>query len=171
MRGVRLQFESLGELGSKSWRKQPPIFFQKKWGSVFFNFLIQALLRPQIAIRRRANISRVIFSWFWPLKIKISGKKLYGHNPLGMLNHIGFQNLGPFKSKYLTTITEAITLWGLLTILVFKMYNRLNTGLKIDTKRMRVCKNAKYIITSLSFAQFRNSRYHQNQDIISYTFA
>ena len=76
--------------------------------------------------------------------------------------------MSPFKSKYLTTITEAITLWGLLTILVFKMYNRLNTGLKIDTKRMRVCKNAKYIITSLSFAQFRNSRYHQNQDIISY---
>merc|ERR1712112_815694 len=68
-------------------------------------------------------------------------------------------------------ITEAITLWGLLTILVFKIYNRLNTCLKIDTKRMRVCKNAKYIITSLSFAQFRNSRYHQNQDIISYTFA
>ena len=82
-----------------------------------------------------------------------------------------FLNLSPFKSKYLTTITEAITLGGLLTILVFKMYNRLNTGLKIDTKRMRVCKNAKYIITSLSFAQFRNSRYHQNQDIISYTFA
>ena len=26
------------------------------------------------------------------VKIKISGKKLYGHNPHGMLNHIGFQN-------------------------------------------------------------------------------
>merc|ERR1712112_661169 len=36
---------------------------------------------------------------------------------------------------------------------------------------MIVSKNAKYIITSLSFAQFRNLRYHQNQDIISYTFA
>merc|ERR1711955_128574 len=87
------------------------------------------------------------------------------------LTHNFFQNLSPLKSKYLTTFTEAITLWGLLTILVFKMYNRLNTGLKIDTKRMKVCKNAKYIITSLSFAKFRNSRYHQNQDIISYTFA
>ena len=31
-----------------------------------------------------------------------------------------------------------------------------------------VCKNAKYFITSSSFAQFRNSRYHQNQEIISY---
>ena len=58
----------------------------------FFNFLIQALLRPQNAIWIRAIISRVIFSWFWPFKIKISWKKLYGHNPLGMLNHIGFQN-------------------------------------------------------------------------------
>merc|ERR1711954_568717 len=28
-----------------------------------------------------------------------------------------FQNLSPFKSKYLTTFTEAITLWGMLTIL------------------------------------------------------
>ena len=35
---------------------------------------------------------RVIFSLFWPLKIKISRKKLYGHNPVEMLNHIGFQN-------------------------------------------------------------------------------
>ena len=66
--------------------------FKKKWGSVFYNFLIQALLRPQIAIQIHANISHVIFSLFWPLKIQISWKKLYGHNPLGMLNHIGFQN-------------------------------------------------------------------------------
>ena len=65
---VELTPPELGQL--KSWRKQPPIFFQKKWGSVFFNFLIQALLRPQIAIQQRANISPVIFSWFWTLKIK-----------------------------------------------------------------------------------------------------
>ena len=109
----------------------------KKWGSTFFNFLIRALLRPQIAIRIFAIFSRVIFSLFWPLKIEISRKKLYGdnllnfwiqallrqiaigmcvfiscvifslfwplkiqisqkklysHNPLGVLNHIGFQN-------------------------------------------------------------------------------
>ena len=56
------RFEALGVLGSKSWRKQTPIFFQKKWGSVFYNFLIRALLRPQIAIRRRATISRVNYS-------------------------------------------------------------------------------------------------------------
>ena len=37
-----------------------------------------------------ATISRVIFSWFWPLKIKKSQKKLYGHNPLGIFNHISF---------------------------------------------------------------------------------
>ena len=68
------------------------IYFLKKLGSVFYNFLIQSLLRPQIVIRRRAIISRVISSLFWPLKIQISQKKLFGHNPLGMLNHIGFQN-------------------------------------------------------------------------------
>ena len=89
-RVVGSRFEALGVLGSKSWRKQTHIFFWKKWGSVFFMFLIRALLRPQITIWRRANISHVIFSWFWPLKIKISGKKLYGHNPHGILNHIGF---------------------------------------------------------------------------------
>ena len=66
--------------------------------SVFIMFLIGALLRPQIAIRRRANISCVIFSCFWPLKIIISGKKLYGHNPLGMLNHSGFENF--IKCEY-----------------------------------------------------------------------
>ena len=78
----------------KIWRKQTPTFFktknqEKKWGYIFFNFFIWALLRPQIAIRQRANISRVIFSWFWPLKIEKSEKKLYGHNPLRILNHIG----------------------------------------------------------------------------------
>ena len=76
---VGLQFEALGVLGSKSCRKQTLIFFGKKWGSVFFNFLIQALLRPQIAIQIFAIFSRVIFSLFWPLKIKIAQKKLYGH--------------------------------------------------------------------------------------------
>ena len=85
-----LQFEALGVLGSKSWRKQTPIIFQKKLGSVFFNFLIRGTVGSQIAIRRRATNSRVIFSWFWPLKIKKSQKKLYGHNPLGILNHISF---------------------------------------------------------------------------------
>ena len=86
---VGLWFEALGVLRSKSWRKETP-FFVKKWGSIFFNVLIRALLRPQIAIRRRANISCVIFSWFWPLKIEKSEKKLYGHNPLRILNHIGY---------------------------------------------------------------------------------
>ena len=65
-------------------------FFQKKLGSVFFNFLIQALLRPQIAIRRLAHISLVIFSKFEPLQIKISDNNYWGHNPLGIVNHIGF---------------------------------------------------------------------------------
>ena len=110
------RFEALGVLGSKSCRKQTPIIFQKKWGSVFFNFLIRALLRPQIAIRICAIFSRVIFSLFWPLKIKISQKKLYGHNPLGMLNHIGFQNFKkveyrlkiPFSICILDTIYDLL---------------------------------------------------------------
>ena len=89
---VGSQFEALGVFRSKSCRKQTLIFLNKKRGSVFFNFFIWALLRPQIAIRICAIISRVIFSWFWPLKIQISQKKLYGQNPLGMLNQIGFQN-------------------------------------------------------------------------------
>ena len=79
-RAVGSRFEALGVLGSKSCRKQTLIFFGKKWGSVFFNFLIRALLRPQIAIRIFATFSHIIFSLFWPLKIKISWKKLYGHN-------------------------------------------------------------------------------------------
>ena len=71
----------------KIWRKQTPTFFktknqEKKWGYIFFNFLIWALLRPQIEIRWQAIFSRIILSWFLPLNIKISGKKLCGHNPL-----------------------------------------------------------------------------------------
>merc|ERR1712081_92020 len=92
LRDIRSRFDALGVLGSKSCREQTQIFFGKKWGSVFFNFLIRALLRPQISIRIFAIFSRVIFSLFWPLKIKMSWKKLYGHNPLRMLNHIGIQN-------------------------------------------------------------------------------
>ena len=41
------------------WKKDPH-FFPKKWGPLFYNFLIRALLRPQIAIWRRANISSII---------------------------------------------------------------------------------------------------------------
>ena len=52
----------------KKLKKTDPHFF--KWESVFYNFLIWALLKPQIAIRWRANISRIIFSWFRPLKIE-----------------------------------------------------------------------------------------------------
>ena len=74
----------------KNMKKTDPPFFQKKCGSVFFNFLIQALLRPQIAIRQRAHISLVIFSKFEPLQIKISDNNYWGHNPLGIVNHIGF---------------------------------------------------------------------------------
>ena len=62
-------------IGSKSWIKQSHIFL--KWGYVVFNFFIWALLRPFMAIWQHANISCVIFSWFLPLKMKISGKKLW----------------------------------------------------------------------------------------------
>ena len=85
--GVGLRFDALGVLRSKLVDNRPPFF---KWGSVFFNFLIGAPLKPQITIRGHANISGIIFSGFWPLKIKMSGKKLYFHNPVGMLNHNGF---------------------------------------------------------------------------------
>ena len=44
----------------KKLKKTDPHFFSKKWGSVFLNFLIRSLLRPQIAIRQRTNISCVI---------------------------------------------------------------------------------------------------------------
>ena len=74
----------------KSWQKQTPIFLKR--GSVFFNFLIWALLRPRIQIRWCKIFSCVIFSQFWPLQIKISDNNYWGH-----------------------------TLWGFLTKLVFKM--------------------------------------------------
>ena len=104
---VGSQFEALGVLGSKSWRKQTYIFFWKKWGSVFFMFLIWALLRPQIVIRRRFDISRVIFSCFWPL-----------------------------KSKYLEKNYLVIALTGFLTILAFKISKKLNFGFKIGISKM-----------------------------------
>ena len=91
----------------KKLKKTDPNFFRKECGSVFFNFLIRALLRPQIAIRQRTNISRIIFSWFWPLKIKISGK------------------------NYMV-----ITLSGCLTILAFKISKKLNFDLKIGILKM-----------------------------------
>ena len=48
-----------------------PHFFQKKLGSVFFNFLIRALLRPQIAIRQRV---------FYAYEKYIFGKSRNIHN-------------------------------------------------------------------------------------------
>ena len=129
LRIVRSQFEALGVLWSKSWRKQTSIFFQKTWGSVFYNFLIRALLRPQIAIRRCATISRANFSRFGLLQIKISHKNFLGNNPLGIVNCIGFGNV-----------------------------KKLISGWKIGTWKIIVCKKPKYfIITSSGFAQFWNS--------------
>ena len=64
--------------------------------------MIRALLRPQIAIRQHA-----IYSWFWPLKIKVSRKSY-----------------------------TVITLWGCFTILAFKISKKLNCGLKIGILKM-----------------------------------
>ena len=91
LQAMTLQFEALGVLESKSWRKETPILNQKQnWGLFSLTFFIQALLRPQIAIQCHATILRV-----------------------------NFQDLASFKSKYLTTIYEAIILLGLLTVLFF----------------------------------------------------
>ena len=61
-----------------------PIFFPKKWGSVFLNFLIQALLRPQIAIRQHVNISRVIIH----IRIVLNNAKYL----ITWSNFVGFGN-------------------------------------------------------------------------------
>ena len=68
----------------KNMKKTDPHFFQKKWGSVFFNFLIWALLRPQIAIRRHANISRVIIH----IRIVLNNAKYL----ITWSNFVGFGN-------------------------------------------------------------------------------
>ena len=50
------------------------------------------------------------------------------------------------------------------------MFKKMNFGWNIGILKRIVFKNAKYFITSSSFPQFRNSKYQQNQKIISYTF-
>ena len=115
------RFEALGVLGSKSWRKQTLIFFQKKLGYVFYNFLIWALLRPQIAIRRRATISRANFSRFGLLQIRISDKILLGHNPLGIVNHIVFLNVKNWQKELQNVI---ISYFSRLSLML-KMANAL----------------------------------------------
>ena len=106
-----------------------PPFLWKKWDCAIFNFLIWVLLRPQIAIRSCATISRVNFSRFGHLQIKISDKIFLGHNPLGIFNRSGFGN-------------------------VKKLINEWKTG----TWKIIVCKKPKFfIITSSGFAQFWNS--------------
>ena len=47
---------------------------------------------------------------------------------------------------------------------------QLNFGPKIVTLKREDYTNAKYFITTSSFAQFRSSRYQQNQEKISFTF-
>ena len=117
----------------------------KKMGVCFLQLLIRALLRPQIAIRRRANISRVnthirivinnakyLITWSNFVRIglgmvtfEISGlwlvwKKIYAKQDT-KIQAWSFQGLVSFKSKLLTKIQEAIILSELLTILVFKI--------------------------------------------------
>ena len=60
--------------------KTDPNFFSKKMG-------VCLLQHPRSCKFFTHNIFMIS-----PLKIKNFGKKLYGHNPFGMLNHICFQN-------------------------------------------------------------------------------
>ena len=84
---VGLQFQALGVLRSKIWRKQTPIFF--KWGSFFS--LIRALLSPQIMIHWHAKFLRAIFSWFYPLKSKYLEKNYVVITLSGFLTILAFK--------------------------------------------------------------------------------
>ena len=77
-------------------------FWHLKTNTIDNPEMIRALLWPQIAIRQHA-----IYSWFWPLKIKVSRKSY-----------------------------TVITLWGCFTILAFKISKELNCGLKIGILKM-----------------------------------
>ena len=74
----------------KKLKKTDTHFFGKKFGSVFFNFLIQGMVWSQILIPRHATIS-----------------------------HVNFQYLDRLKSKYLTKIYKVINLSRFLTIFAF----------------------------------------------------
>ena len=54
-----------GDWDQKVVENRPSFFLEKKLGSVFFNFLIRALLRPQIAIWRRETILCIWKIYFW----------------------------------------------------------------------------------------------------------
>ena len=79
-------------LDKKVKENRPQFFFCLKLGSLFFNFLIQALLKPQIAM-----------SW------------------LAIFSHLLFYNFGPLKSKYLEKSYMVKTLLGCLTVLALKI--------------------------------------------------
>ena len=76
---------------------QHSTFWHLKTNTIDNPEMIRALLRPQIAIWQHA-----IYSWFRPLKIKVSRKSY-----------------------------TVITLWGCFTILAFKVSKKLNCSLKI----------------------------------------
>ena len=126
---IRIAIWGLRSAWIKKLKKIDPHYIFKKRGSALFNFFIRGTVWSQIAIRRRATISHAKFSRFWLLQIKKSDKIFLGHNPLGIVNRIGFWNV-----------------------------KKLISGWKIGTWKIIVCKNPKdFIITSSGFAKFWNS--------------
>ena len=91
-RAVGLRIEALGGLRSKSWREQTP-FFSKIIGVCFLQ-----LFDPRHGLVSNCNlscttISRVIFSWFWPHKIKTYEKNYMVITLLGFLTILAFEIL------------------------------------------------------------------------------
>ena len=90
----------------KKWKKTDPQL--KKWGSVFFNFFIGALLRPQIAVWRHATILYVWKLHFWendkilitqPILVPFLSLSIYGIQDL-WLSHTLTQSFSHFHKLF-----------------------------------------------------------------------
>ena len=65
LQAMTLQFEALGVLESKSWRKETPILNKKKWGLFSLTFLS----KHSWGLKLRSNVMRLFCAWIfkiWP---------------------------------------------------------------------------------------------------------
>ena len=88
---IRIAIWGLKSVWIKKLKKTDP-YLRKKMGVYFLQLFDPSTPKASNRDPNSRNYFTCNIFIILPLKIQISWKNLYGHNPLGMLNYIGFQN-------------------------------------------------------------------------------
>ena len=130
LQAMTLQFEALGVLESKSWRKETPILNQKQnWGLFSLTFFYPSTPEASNCDPMSCDYFVREFSRFGLLQIKISDNNLWGHNPFGIVNRIVFLNVKKLNiglHSVLCTVNSLMYVQHVVFLFNYQNYPSLN---------------------------------------------